>query len=372
MNNLLKSKIDEYLNFYMLIENQFIPKNIDELDTYKYNIYEYVKSIDYDILDTIMIESLIEFNKRRFNQKMKECIQENEMDIDNLIQTKHLENEWMDEIFKRGSVEQRTDDWYKQAQNMLTASEFNQIIKQGRTRGRIVLSKVNPVIRPEQRPVPSEMMTPFDWGIRFEPVVKQIYEYKYKSIIKEIGRLVHPIDSRIGASPDGIVIDGEKKGRLIEIKCPITRQLKDTIPEEYYMQMQLQMEVTGAELCDYVECRFRSLGGKGNQEGDTILKGTLWRISKGTESEKYIYGMIGSSPEDEPLLEDDEHILEVIPWELIELNEIEVKRDKEWWKSVQPVINEFWKDVELAHKGQFILPESKRQTKQKKEDECMF
>ncbi len=201
---------------------------------------------------------------------------------------------------------------------------------------------------------------------------KQIYEYKYKSIVKEIGRLVHPTDSRIGASPDGIVIDGEKKGRLIEIKCPITRQLKETIPEEYYMQMQLQMEVTGAEVCDYVECRFRSLGGKGNQEGDTILKGTLWRISKGTEQEKYIYGMIGSSVDDEPLLDEDEHILEVIPWELIEWTEIEVKRNREWWKSVQNAINEFWKDVELARKGEFVLPESKRQIKVKKEDECMF
>ena len=352
------NKIDEYLNLYILFEENIPPpEGIDDLHNYKCSLYEYISTFDHDIYDTVIIESLLEFHKRRLEQS--EDIVTN--------------NEWMEEIFKRGSVEQRTEDWYKQTQNVLTASEFNQILKPGRTRGRIVLSKVNPVIKPEQRPVPSEMMTPFDWGIRFEPVVKQIYEYNYKSNVKEIGRLIHPIDKRIGASPDGIVIDGPKKGRLIEIKCPITRQLKTSIPDEYYIQMQLQMEVTGSDICDYVECRFRSLGSRGSQDGDTILKGTMWRISKGMNHEKYIYGMIGSTAEDEPILEEDENILEVIPWELIEMNEIEVKRDREWWKSVQPAINEFWKDVELARKNEFILPESKRQTKVKEtKDECMF
>jgi putative phage-type endonuclease len=348
-----------------------LPGTLDDLPAYREEYLEVLERTGYTIEDVIILNSLIEFHKKRIEMNGL-----NEINIE-LEDTQETEGpEWLKDIFKRESIEQRTEDWYKQAATMITASEFNTILKPGRTRGHIVLSKVNPQPKPVSRPVPSEMMTPFDWGIRFEPVIKQIYEYKYNSQILDVGRLVHRTDPRIGASPDGIVVSGPKKGRLIEIKCPISREVGKGIPQDYYVQMQLQLEVTGADICDYVECRLRSLGGRksANEPDKPLLSGIMWRVSKGTEDEKYIYGPISGTVDSEPMLEEDEHVLEVIPWELMEWVEIEVKRDPEWWKSVQPAINEFWKDVEMAHKGKFELPEAKRKTKKqiKPEDECMF
>jgi hypothetical protein len=109
-------------------------------------------------------------------------------------------------------------------------------------RGKLVLSKTEPP-PPRNQPlaIPSDRMKPFDWGIRFEPVVKQIYEDKYGVTLKELGRLTHPIDPRCSASPDGLIYDcpkNERTGRLIEIKCPATREVDGKISKKYYWQIQ--------------------------------------------------------------------------------------------------------------------------------------
>jgi hypothetical protein len=52
--------------------------------------------------------------------------------------------------------------------------------------------------------------------------------------------LLHPTVAHLGASPDGIT----PYGVMVEIKCPYSKTLKD-IPEEYWAQMQGQLEVTG-------------------------------------------------------------------------------------------------------------------------------
>jgi hypothetical protein len=75
----------------------------------------------------------------------------------------------------------------------------------------------------------------------------------------------HPVHSFLGASPDGIIVTKDKNdfryGKLVEFKCPISREFSDTspIPEAYYHQMQLQMECTGMQECEYIEMKFREV-----------------------------------------------------------------------------------------------------------------
>ena len=125
----------------------------------------------------------------------------------------------------------------------------------------------------------SSRMSAFDWGIRFEPVVKQIYEYKYGTTIKELGRLYHQTDKRCAASPDGLVYNcpkNERTGRLIEIKCPVTRIIDGKIPKDYYAQMQMQLHVTGLQLCDYVEAVFSSkYNNTPEREGVSLYNGFI-------------------------------------------------------------------------------------------------
>ena len=55
----------------------------------------------------------------------------------------------------------------------------------------------------------------------------------------EFGILRHPTIECLGASPDGI----SDIGIMLEIKCPWKRKKTETIPEQYYYQIQGQLDV---------------------------------------------------------------------------------------------------------------------------------
>ncbi len=283
------------------------------------------------------------------------------------------------ELLARKSTEQRTPAWYIQASKVLTASEIGTLFGSPRARGQLVMSKAIPPTAEEierrcskQLTCPSEFMTPFDWGIRFEPVVKQIYELKQRCQIADLGRLVHPVDQRIAASPDGLITvveeDGSPRlGSLIEIKCPITRGIiPNKVPEEYYNQMQLQLEVTGVPRCYYVEAKFRSRASKKVPvaEGEAMAAGVLWLVEHldpetGKETRRYVYGPVGAGQLEEPpchLIGQHDAIIERVPWELVGWHELEVQRSPSWWADMQAKLESFWADVEAARKGEFVVP----------------
>jgi putative phage-type endonuclease len=68
-----------------------------------------------------------------------------------------------------------------------------------------------------------------------------------------VGLLTHPQYRWLGASPDGVLLDG----RLVEIKVPKSRPVKpgNPIPPYYWIQTQIQMAVCGANECIYYEFR---------------------------------------------------------------------------------------------------------------------
>ena len=282
------------------------------------------------------------------------------------------------DLIARKSTEQRTPEWYIQASKLLTASELGGIFGSPRARGQLVMSKAIPPTPEEierrcSKPLTclSQHMSPFDWGIRFEPVVKQIYEHRHRVQIADLGRLVHPTDPRIAASPDGLVAVAEdptspRLGALVEIKCPITREIEnDKVPADYYTQMQLQLEVTNVDVCYYVEAKFRSSAPAkyAAHEGPAQFEGVIWLVEhldpvSGTEKRRYVYGPIGFSGEDPPChtIGQNDYVIERIPWALLSWHEMEVRRSPTWWSSLQPRLDEFWADALKAQKGEFVLP----------------
>lgn len=51
----------------------------------------------------------------------------------------------------------------------------------------------------------------------------------------------------IGATPDGFI------GKIpVEVKCPWTQKIYETIPERYWFQMQIQMSVVEQDLCHFM------------------------------------------------------------------------------------------------------------------------
>ncbi len=282
------------------------------------------------------------------------------------------------ELLARKSVEQRTAAWYAQAATVLTASEFYTIFRKTRPRALLAHAKAKPPTLEELAAKPalpltaaSEYMSAFDWGIRFEPVVKQIYEHMHAVQIADLGRLMHPTDQRLAASPDGLITGGTDPanpliGRLVEIKCPISREIGGAIPEEYYAQMQLQLEVCGLDACQYVEARFRSAASPRTAavEGPGLYSGVLWRVLRvntevGGGVERYVYGPVGCGDLEEPpchLIGQDDVIVERVPWVLLGWHEVEVRRSATWWAGAARAVDEFWADVAGAAAGTFVVP----------------
>ncbi len=262
-------------------------------------------------------------------------------------------------------VEQRTEQWYNEMKVLLTASELGTLFKTPRARGQLVLSKASnepPAARAAPLPVDSSLMSPFDWGIRFEPVIKQLYEWKHPGLkVHEVGRLYHPTLERCAASPDGVVLgSGPKAGRLIEIKCPVTRDIGHEIPQEYFAQMQQQLEVCDLEECDYVEAKLRapySSAAPSALEGPPLASGVILRVEhtddEGKTTSQYIYGDVNCG---DPEVPEGWHIIERVPWDLMGWHLVTVNRNREWWLGALERIRAFWADVELAKAGNFELP----------------
>jgi len=158
-----------------------------------------------------------------------------------------------------GIDDQRTQAWFTKRGEMLTASEIWKSFGDATASARreLILSKLVPPKKQDGSGVGALI-----WGTRFEPVAKEIYCFTENVKLVDLSCVRHPEHSFLGASPDGLILTSdERNGRLIELKCPISRPFtNDTpIPDAYYHQMQLQIECTGLKECDYVEMQFKTM-----------------------------------------------------------------------------------------------------------------
>lgn len=175
-------------------------------------------------------------------------------------------------IEKYGIDDQRTQAWFTKRGEMLTASEIWKSFGDATAAARreLILSKLAP---PKKQDGPG--VGALIWGTRFEPIAKEIYCHTEKVKLIDLSCVTHPEHTFLGASPDGLILtNDERNGRLIELKCPISRPFTDDtpIPESYYHQMQLQMECTGLTECDYVEMQFKTMNYSEWSENDSEFK----------------------------------------------------------------------------------------------------
>jgi hypothetical protein len=279
-------------------------------------------------------------------------------------------------LMQRPQTTQRTTDWYTEFQRCLTASEIYRAFGAPRDRGTLILQKAGKLDMPgraSKQVCLKERMSPFDWGICFEPVVKLILEKSWDAMIHECGRFVHLTDKRFAASPDGLILRSRVHpgmgGHLLEIKCPKSRKIGVKIPIEYFYQMQLQLEVTGVRACEYVEVKFEfadSVPAGCEFYGKLAIVGCFCEEESAWTPCKYVYGPVGDL-DWKPDLGLNEQTLQINTWICVGLHHERVARDEAWFATLWPKLEEFWADVEKAKRGEFTLPES---TRKKKEAVC--
>ena len=262
-------------------------------------------------------------------------------------------------------IEQRTAEWYNETTNIITASEISYVWKGPRSRASLVMSKVSQEEKTvsKRNAVRREHTGPMDWGVRYEPVVKQILEDTLGAKIQELGRIRHRTIPRVAASPDGLFIECEKYpelvGTLVEIKCPPSRVINDKIPFDYWCQMQLQMEVCDRPSCEFVEVKFKELS-EGGSEAE--LNGWI-TLECNTETMDMRYSYSQDPPNTEGWV-----LLEKYQWEVVKLRRVTLLRDPTWFQSSQADLDAFWKDVEDARAGKWEPPPARE--KKEKAEKC--
>jgi putative phage-type endonuclease len=177
--------------------------------------------------------------------------------MDRIGQVKYL-------IETYGQSDQRTDAWHTKRGQMLTASEIYKGLPDATPsqRHELIMGK----LVPREYTAPGTGPRALVWGTQFEPIAKQVYEdFQYNIKIIDLPCIPHAKVDFLGASPDGIILthdtSDKRHGKLVEFKCPISREFTEhsPIPPGYYHQMQLQMECTGIDECEYIEMQFKEL-----------------------------------------------------------------------------------------------------------------
>ena len=256
---------------------------------------------------------------------------------------------WMrDRCYERvlrlyGMNDQRTAQWHAKRGEMITASEVYKVFGSIEARKEVMMRKLETAVPTEGSGAIPALM----WGTRFEPVAKKIYEERTKCKILDVSCVQHPIYPFLGASPDGLIIpltdDPKRYGRLVEFKCPMTRIMKDEIPIGYIHQMQMQMECTGIDECEYVEFRFKQ------------LTYSEWSRSSDTKGSFAVY-------DDGRVIYDGEDTTEdcqTIYWVLASIKEDFVPKDVNWLPDHIECMQSFWDEV-LHHRSEGTKPEGKK------------
>jgi hypothetical protein len=153
-------------------------------------------------------------------------------------------------------VEQKTPQWFKLREGMISASDAGYFLKKCGASKAVDSLKIKVGLKKYC----NSSAPPLMHGNTYEDVSRAIYESRNGVSVTEYGILSSPT-ACIGASPDGIVTKCHKNtyesqskfGRLLEIKNPYSREIDNSIKEEYMVQILQQQYTTQLPICDFVE-----------------------------------------------------------------------------------------------------------------------
>lgn len=241
-------------------------------------------------------------------------------------------------LLKLPKVEQRSEEWYAMRKQLITASDFGQALGKGKF-GSVTDFYIN---KCGYKDVVFDATIPaLQWGIRYEEVANMFYKTKMNVEVHEFGLLQHPTHSWIGASPDGI----SNMGVMLEIKCPWIRKCTHTIPDQYYYQIQGQLEVCGLNECDYLECYIKEFDDREEMLRDSTCryKGSILRFVDGS----YRYGRLNDTGPD-AVDGTRRELKDAVPYYygIHSYFMKRVYRDKPFFEGIVTSLSEVWKNVE--------------------------
>lgn len=276
---------------------------------------------------------------------------------------------------------QRTYEWYEYRAGLITASNIWKIFSKSQSvQNSLIYEKCKPFVMASSNSNKNDdngdgeageshsvnTGTAFHWGNKYERLSIQIYERKYATRVAEFGCIRHHKHPFIGASPDGINVDrsSPRYGRMIEVKNIFNREITGIPKDEYWVQMQFQMETCGLDECDFIETRFKEYESEEQFYSGELIHDTRGVIlyfversatSVGNINPYYVYMPLDHSLEQADVnawiaqkkeeLKRTHHLYEIQYWYLDEFSCVLVEVNKLWIQAVLPKVEAFWRVI---------------------------
>ena len=271
------------------------------------------------------------------------------------------------DIENKPQPDQRTNEWYLFRHNLITASSAWKVFKSQSTINQLVVEKCKTIDVTKYDSVNTN--TPMHHGNKYEEVSVMLYEYLYDTKVRDYGCIQHDTYKFLGASPDGINVDpnSHRYGRMLEIKNPTSREITGIPKEDYWIQMQLQMETCNLNECDFLETVFKEYeteeefmaDGTFTYNEEDQLKGMMIYFMKDGKP-LYEYMPLHISKEEfstwyEQMMEKHSTLtwIKDIYWRLEDYSCILVLRNKLWFQHAIPKIGDVWTTIEKEKVGGF-------------------
>lgn len=352
--------IDEYMNDYvdLMSKPHFHENLIDDITDF---IYEEFSMWDDDWDYDELYEYIYYFSEEYFElfnipKRSNICSihSDEQINIEELSKT----------IQKLKSVyqpQQKSQEWHEYRHNLITASNIWKIFGSDAQVNSIIYEKCKPY---EQKITSAFRTNPMQWGVMFEPISIKIYESLYNTYVDDFGCIIHDKYNFIGASPDGINVNPESNryGRMIEVKNIVNREITSIPKEEYWIQMQVQMETCNLDECDFIETRIKEYTAEDDFYNDDSKE---WRgvvlsfiSKKEINNEKVVIykyypldNIIDKENIDKWILEmkeenkEDFFFFNTYYWYLDEFSCVLVKRNRKWFDKSIEKVKQTWNTI---------------------------
>ena len=325
-------------------------------------------------VDGSIIENIYDYNKAQYIIKNMVCSffmnnadefplrSQFKTNIDSIMKPSYIKQQllYLNEL---PQPEQKTQDWYKMRHELITASNINKIFTSQSQKNSLIYDKCKPY-DPDSNARKNNWHATgsLQWGNLYEPISIMFYEFMNNTVISDFGCIVHDKYKYIGASPDGINTDPNSYlyGRMIEVKNIVNRDITGIPKDDYWVQMQIQMETCNLEECDFIETRFKEYDNPDDFFQDTTTKQRgiiLCFIEKDiiNSPPTYVYSnlnmdisknVIDNWIETETISHSHKFELHKIRfWFLDEYSCVLVQRNKLWFNAALPFIKETWDTI---------------------------
>lgn len=274
--------------------------------------------------------------------------------------------------------EQRTPEWYEFRYKHLTASNIWKVFISESTRNQLIYEKCQPLNVEKYSGSGSgsgsgsvSLESPMHWGQKYEPLSVMLYEKIYDAPVSDFGCIPHKTIEFLAASPDGIVTAASslRYGRMLEVKNIVNREINGNPKMEYWVQMQLQMEVCELNECDFLETRFQEYPDQATFEADaeTPYKGMLMLFMTSSGKPVYEYAPLELDLAEletwqEAMMDKNPSLmwLKNIYWKLDQLSCVLVLRNKAWFAAALPQLKEIWATIEREKQTGYSHREPKK------------